>query len=167
MPATATATVMVGRPALSAAWRTALPVCLSLPTTCSCACPAVWACVPLRELPLLRALPLLCDFAVFFVLPLLLERALVDRAEPFRDCPVARLDDLDCARPAPLVEVLPTFVARLLDVRGFGAAFASLFAERVLADVDFAAVLRERVGVLFRPPSVDRFVVAMVPSQLM
>jgi hypothetical protein len=158
---------MVGRPALSAAWRTAVPVCLILPTTPSCACAAVPACVPLRELPLLRVLPLLRGLAVFRVFPLLRERAPVERAEPFRDCPVARLDDLDCVLPAPLADVVPVDFARLRVVRGFGAALASLFAERLLADVDLAAVLRERVGVLFRPLSVDRFVAAMVPPNFM
>jgi hypothetical protein len=116
IPATAAATVMVGRPALSAAWRTAVPVCLSLPTTCSGVCAAAPARVPFRELPVLRELLVLREF------PLLPERAVVERPDPFRDCAVPRLDDLDCVLLAPLVEMVPVVFARLRDVRGFGAA---------------------------------------------
>jgi hypothetical protein len=105
-----------------------------LPTTRSCVCAAAPAVVPLRELPLL------------------LERAFVERVDPFvRRVPLADAEPVDFAR----VRVVPAFEDLVL-----------LLAEPALALADFAAVVRERLAVLLGLVPVDRFVVAMSPSQL-
>jgi hypothetical protein len=97
----------------------------------------------------------------------LAERALVVRRVPFRDCVVPLLDALDVVRLAPFVDALLVVFAALDAVRGFGD-WPLLFAEPFLADCarDAAfgvAVLRERLAVVLRLLSVDRFVVAMCP----
>jgi hypothetical protein len=95
------------------------------------------------------------------------ERALVVRRLPFRDCVVPLLDALDFVRLAPFADAVLVVFAALDAVRGFGD-WARLFAEPFLADCarDAAfgvAVLRERLAVVLRLLSVDRFVVAMCP----
>jgi hypothetical protein len=100
-----------------------------------------------------------------FRLPLALERVVVERVDPFRDCAVRRFDAVDFVRLAPLVGVVPVAFARLRVVRAFGD-WVLVLAEPFLADADFDAVLRERLAVLFELLPVDRFVVAMSPSRL-
>jgi hypothetical protein len=98
-------------------------------------------------------------------LPLVLARAFVARVDPFRACVAPRLDAVDLARLAPFLDAVPVAFARLRVVPVFGD-WALLFAEPVLAPADFAAVLRERLAVPLELLPVDRFVVAMSPSQL-
>ncbi len=98
-------------------------------------------------------------------LPLVLERAFVERVEPFRDCAVRRLDAVDFVRLAPLADAVPVAFAWLRVVPAFGDR-ALLFAEPFLAAADLDDVLRERLVVLLALLPVDRFVVAMSPSRL-
>jgi hypothetical protein len=100
------------------------------------------------------------------------DRALVVRRDPLRDCVVPLLDALAFVRLAPFAAAVRVVLAVLVRaVRAFGAC-ARPFPEPELAelvrDADFdAAELRERLAVFVRPPSRDRFVVAMSSSRLM
>jgi hypothetical protein len=142
---------MVGRPALSAAWRTTVPVCLSFPTIPSC----TWAAVlraPFRE-------------------PAeLLDRALDVRADPFadRERVAPLLDAFDRVRLAPFDAVREVFaVVRVVPVFADCVRFlAAPLAAEPVREAGFDAVAPpERLVLLLPPPARGRFVVAMFPSQ--